>query len=402
MSKPASEETSIPAKINTAFAYSDREINAVDEARNVRDGFQSFEIKGTRIATDGTEVSYSEPTGILINAENQYVVDDEGNVIVTLPACAVDQGSHIKPRLEEQLKHLAKLEEIFPVKILFPYKLSGFHWNVGEILISKNEESGKEESGKFEISGTAYDSYGSGELSCQLEEEIQHEIRECFLENGYPEADFFLNKKTEGLKAVQTGVACGLYAAIAMHNLKKHAGVEHVWDGIFSTAEATERLSDMELRQLDYLLIQEYNPVSLETFCRPLDEKSFVDPRTLKPEEDRTDEALAAIESWKELAEKTIRPDGKNVEEKGLTEVTAMLTFIRENWANPLFLTTLELVLFGKEHDEMINAAVDGVLQQALEDKAAQKVTTTDVKRPSMVSRLRSEVAAGAKTQSKE
>lgn len=370
MSKPAETKVSIPERINVGFSYYDRDINAVNEARNARDGFKYLEDEGVRIAADGTEVRYSEPTGILLDAAGNYVIDDDGNTIVELPACAVDQGSPIIPRLEAQLKQLAKLGNVIPAKILFPYKLSGFHWNVGEIVISKDEESGK-----FQISGTAYDSYGSGEL----EERIRHEIYECFVSNGYAEAEFFLDKKTKGLQTVQSGgLACGLYAAIAMHNLKKHAGIEHVWDGIFN-ADGTDRLSDLELRQMDYFLVQEHNPRSLETFCQPLnlapsikiDEDALFGD--MSDDEKDVDETLKIIDEWKAAAKKTV--ESKSSAEEGLTEVTRVLELAKKCKDDPLFMATLALILCPDEkHVGIVDQAVE---EFVAEQKAAATPPTT-------------------------
>lgn len=238
---------------NIGFAYSDAEINAVNLARNNKERYRYF------------KNASNEETGILIDENDQPVRNADGGIVIELPACAVYQDSPIDPRLQEQLKHLEKFKKthsdkkIYPIKILFPYKLREWHWNVGEIIVSNKN-------GNLTISGCAYDSYGS---VGPLEKKIQEEIQKTFTASGYktPQTTFAFNKKEESIKKVQTGVACGLYASIAMHNLKTKK-VKNIWDGIFN-GNSKNRKTEQELRNIDSDLIKEHNHHAIENFCKP-------------------------------------------------------------------------------------------------------------------------------------
>lgn len=249
---------------NAGFAYSDAEINAVNLARNNKENYKYFTIKEPSPSTRTKE------TGILIDKNDQPVRNADGGIeiVIELPACAVDQGSPIGPRLQEQLKHLEEFKkthsdkEIYPIKILFPYKLQAWHWNVGEIIVNNSNN-------KIAISGCAYDSMKKTKSLEAGEAGITGEIEQAFKDHYKNNAISFTFKESEEIEIVQPNgsVACGLYAGIAMHNLKTKK-VENIWDGIFNGDNNTNKQSEQELRNIDSDLITAHHP-NPENFCKP-------------------------------------------------------------------------------------------------------------------------------------
>jgi hypothetical protein len=238
------------------FAYSDREIDTVNSARNTQDGI-------FYCALDG----YT--TNILLNRDG-HLLKEGGKIVVELPACdAMGEFSPINDRLREQFVHLNKLERlgttIYPLKILFPYKVEGWHWNAGEIIVTENAKSRK-----FIIEGRAYDPYGKGG---SLNDVIKFGIRGFFTEQfGSGSANFKLDIVSNIEQVQKGGVACGLYAARAMHNLKTK-GSPGIWDGVLVHGAIKE---DQDLRDEDSALVEKHCiPATSDKFCFPIDERAY-------------------------------------------------------------------------------------------------------------------------------
>ena len=190
------------------FAYSDREIDSINKARNIKDGFTY--LKGMSEHGNGEQES-----GILVAKNGQLLRDNEGRLIIELPSSASQQGSPIGLYLKQQIGFINQVAErlLYPVKILFPYKLGVWHWNVGEIIISQNPD------GSFNVSGCKYDSYGSID---QLEPNMRKDIQDCLDQNLHGNKKYFhSNQCGTKIKSVQTGEACGLYASTAADNMRQ-------------------------------------------------------------------------------------------------------------------------------------------------------------------------------------
>jgi len=244
-----SQENIIKARNKTTYAYTDREIEAVNRARNIQEEISYFKNRK------------GEESGILFKNKKPLNGSDGVKTIIEMPACAVDQGSPIGSYLEAQLEHFKEFAEgkddsnVYPVKILFPYKLQAWHWNVGEITLNKKDKD-------FSLEGCAYDSMNK---EASLEGEIQKEISETF-KKSFRGENFStrLNKKSNSTQAPQKGgIACGLYAARAMHDLKTKAA-DKVWEDVLK--------DELALRNEDSDLVARHNPKS--NFC--LDERGFV------------------------------------------------------------------------------------------------------------------------------
>jgi hypothetical protein len=250
--KVSSTFQSIKARNKPTFAYTDREIDAANCARNIEAGIKYF------------KNSKGQESGILLQKNGKPLTGSNGvQTIIEMPACAVDQGSPISLYLATQLEHLEDFTKTspnpYPVKILFPYKLQSWHWNVGEVTVTQEAE-------KLVLEGCAYDSMNK---AAGLESKIQKEILDTF-EASFPgqiSTQNHLDKKSASPQAPQKGgIACGLYAGLAMHNLKTKTA-DKVWD---------EALRDESiLRDEDSELVSNYNPKS--NFCAPLNEIGFVD-----------------------------------------------------------------------------------------------------------------------------
>ncbi|MES2961320.1 MAG: hypothetical protein V4694_02940 [Pseudomonadota bacterium] len=242
---------SIKARNKTTFAYTDREIDAVNSARNMEAGYKYFKNKG-------------QESGILFQSNGKPLTGNNGvQTIIEMPACAVDQGSPIGLYLEAQLDHLKEFSKTnpttYPVKILFPYKLQAWHWNVGEITVTQK-------GGKLALAGCAYDSMNK---NASLEPDIQTEILDTFKKSfpGQIATINHLNLTSASPKTPQRGgIACGLYAGHAMHNLKTKAS-DQVWDGALK--------DETILRNEDSALVAKRNPKS--NFCAPVYERGLVD-----------------------------------------------------------------------------------------------------------------------------
>ena len=251
--KVSSTFQSIKARNKPTFAYTDREIDAVNRARNIKARIKYF-----------TTSKKNQESGILLQQDEKPLAGSNGvRTIIEMPACAVDQGSPISLYLEAQLEHLKDFittnPNPYPVKILFPYKLQAWHWNVGEVTVTQ-------EGGKLVLKGCAYDSMNK---AADLEPKIQQEILDTF-EASFPgqiSTPNHLNEKSASTKAPQKGgIACGLYAGLAMHNLKTKSAAQ-VWD------DANK--NEQTLRDEDSNLVFEYNPNS--RFCEAINERGFVD-----------------------------------------------------------------------------------------------------------------------------
>ncbi len=248
----SSKFQSIKARNKPTFAYTDREIDAANRARNIKAEIKYF------------KNSKGQESGILLQKNEEPLTGSDGvQTIIEMTACAVDQGSPISLYLAAQLEHLKEFTKTssnpYPVKILFPYKLQAWHWNVGEVTVTQ-------EGGKLVLKGCAYD---STEREAGLESKIQQEILETF-EASFPEQisdKNHLDGKSDSTEAPQKGgIACGLYAGLAMHNLKTKSAAQ-VWDGA--------NKDEQTLRNKDSDLVSKYNPNS--RFCEAINERGFVD-----------------------------------------------------------------------------------------------------------------------------
>ncbi len=256
------------------FAYSDREIDAVNIARNLQDGISYYS------SNNGAA------TNILLNRDGN-LLKEGSKTVVELPACdAMGENSPITGHLTAQFAHLDELERrgtvIYPLKILFPYKVEGWHWNAGEIIVAKDGAR------KFRIEGRAYDPYGRG--GC-LNPKIQREIRAFFIKQpGFDNANFQLDI-VSNIKPVQRGgVACGLYAARAIHNLKTKNS-SRIWDGV-PVGDAVK--IDQGLRDEDSALVETYCAERMrDQFCAPIDETGFVEVKNLSKGTDKEEQKQA-------------------------------------------------------------------------------------------------------------
>lgn len=247
----------------TDFAYTDREIDLVNAARNEYVGYKYFQVEDAN--------NNLVQTGILVGENNQPISDGK-NIIIELPACNnLSDFSPIKDRLLEQLKNLnkAQIGNKKNVKFLFPYRKGLWHWNLGEITLEENDDA-------ISINATAYDSYGRG----TLESEIQGQIRKAF-EDNYTNKTlvFSLSETSKNKSKVQTGVACGLYAARAMHNLKTNQGSDNIWEGIFDNSN--KHKGEKALRDEDSVLVHNKKGENTK-FCAPINEVNFVELNQLK------------------------------------------------------------------------------------------------------------------------
>ncbi|MDX2082738.1 MAG: hypothetical protein SFV53_01960 [Rickettsiales bacterium] len=312
------------------FAYTDREIDAVNNARNKRDGFSYW------INELGKE------SGILKRGQSM-LCDNVDRIVVEMPACdTLGINSPIASRLKEQLDYLSEYEnqnpeELISYKILFPYNVgNNSHWNVGEIIFEENLD------GQFEVTTTAYDPFG--EIN-YFNETIQEQITGVFESKYGKDRITFFQSQQKSIQPVQTGVACGLYTAIALHNLKTKSEDE-IWDGVFD--ESGNQKDEKTLREEDIKLVGLHNQLSASNFCVPINEDNFVDGR-----QDRQN--LTAIE------------------QEQLTEVIQKLEQISELKELYKIFSAINNFLIGNNNDEEMRFLREN-FQHALEEKCIQEI----------------------------
>ncbi len=275
-----------PAKIerkNTqgVYAYNDLDIDAVNRARNKRDGISYF------------KNSKGQESGILLKDEKP-LTGNGAKTTIELPACDLFQGSSIGSHLKAQLENFKEFSknqkplDLYPVKILFPYKTDCWNWKVGEITVIKSGDN-------LSLKGCAYDSVNKeASLDSGIWDEISKTFKESFSDKRF---NTLTNLKITYIDTPQKGeIASGLYAARAMHNLKTNSNKRNVWNDTSG--------EESDLRSEDSALVTRYNPKS--NFCAPLNAGGFVDIfQTIKSEKSPNNQLGSETDSTKTADQQT-------------------------------------------------------------------------------------------------
>ena len=245
------------------YAYEAKDIDALSVAQN------NLEQNGHRETED--ELRKTELSGIIFTYNGTLLRDDRGYAIVEMPACDFANGGDMKAEFSKQLLHIARTrdngENIYPVKILMPYRREGSNWKLGEIRITKKDLDNGEV--RYGFVGTVHNPCSRQQLEQQLEsldQEVQDIIAECIYENpanGHNKGNtrHVLNRISSqnsfpvSFDARESGV-CVSYA---MRNLKHRSDP---WAEMLN--------SDFRhLREDDVRLIASSNSDELNSFARP-------------------------------------------------------------------------------------------------------------------------------------
>jgi len=274
------KQKKIKAQNKPTYAYTDRDIDAVNRARNKSEGIGYF------------KNSKGQESGILLKGEKPLT---EKGTTIELPACDLFQGSSIGSHLKAQLENFKefskdkKPSDLYPVKILFPYKTDGWNWKVGEITVSKSSEN-------FSLKGCDYDPVNK-EVS--LDSEIWEEISKTF-EGSFSDKKFTTlnNLMITSINTLQKGeIASGLYAARAMYNLKTNITTRNVWNDTLG--------EESDLRSKDSELVISHNSES--NFCAPLNAGGLVDIfQTEKSEKSPNNQLGSETDSTKTADQQTL------------------------------------------------------------------------------------------------
>ncbi len=261
-------------KDQTLYAYCDGDVDTLGRALGNRDGYAYFKTGNPDLTIDDAT---RQETGIaFVN----------GGTVVELPAISSTTTSPPGPRIEEQITHLETLmgesphrknlkgfpvnpNQIYPLKILAPYKLAGsWHWNVLEITI---EEPGGVANCK------RYDTDG---YSSAVEPSVFNNISQSLSknrDNGAPFCSQIINSQDqigEYPHSLQKGVNCGLVSAIILNDLRQGHDTHLGYDN----GQIPANISDQDLRNLAIQSVNDHetNATTKQNFCKEIDRSNFV------------------------------------------------------------------------------------------------------------------------------
>ncbi len=225
-----------------------------------------------------------EATAVRDIATGDFVRDEDGNTSIVFPSLTNNGryfpmaavGDIIHPELQKLRQIILQRgkDDIFPLKILFPYNLGGTtHWNAGEIILFKNEDN------SFDVTAHAYDPYGAVKTAYYRPPHrndngltsIANAFIAGFRSSGLvqPGQEIYrqsLNEKPIIEVVQHDGVTCGGYSAEGVINLVDHSYVG-VWQ---SVTEEDKRRGGVSLRRKHAEIFQGLAPHREE-----LDEESF-------------------------------------------------------------------------------------------------------------------------------
>ncbi len=286
------------------YAYTAEDINIVNDARNRECGYSRRNFIGRNASGQPYQAETSILEGelppstfssIMGGRRRGILKDGEGRIVLQLPAVH-GEGYPIGSNLKQEFHYLENLQkkgqEIYPLKILFPYKTDELLWNVGEIILSKEDD-------KVKIEGKAYNVFeGTGKLSVGIKEDILGFFLKYYEDEinlGSKSYIFDLDQEFTISTFRPTKTACGVYAAIALHNLKTKSA-DRIWDGVAGITEDS-------LRNADNVLVEMYCVDKAGSFCtsrnvhNSLSVSTFTAAAESKPEAKFSEEAAAKKEA---------------------------------------------------------------------------------------------------------
>ena len=197
-------------------------------------------------------------------AIEDFVRDEDGNTSVVFPSLTNNGryfsmaavGEIIYPELQKLRQIILQRgkDDIFPLKILFPYNLGGtVHWNAGEIILYKNQDN------SFDVTAHAYDPYGTVKTAYYPTQTERNDLgltsianafiegfsRSGLVQSGQKIRTQYLDPKPEIDVVQHDRETCGGYSAEGVINLVDHSYVG-VWQ---SVSEDDKRPGGVSLRR---------------------------------------------------------------------------------------------------------------------------------------------------------
>lgn len=233
--------------------YSDDDIATLSKALKQRDNISFYQCP-----------NFSEdPTGSEREQITTGIFSHNNQTFIELPAISDPALSPIGDRLREQLEFLTYLSSPavenpitvkYPIRILAPYKLEySWHWNILQITIDEQE---KVSCKSFNTDGKSY----------PVGPQVFADIADFFGNFTAPDDTSYQPNPTNqiGVKIeydnhIQAGVNCGLGSSIILHDLITGEKPGNNYDTL-------SQKSDIELRQIAFDIVEEYNCESLTNF----------------------------------------------------------------------------------------------------------------------------------------
>ena len=244
------EKKAIKARNTSNYAFTDREINILNKCLNLQDNklYHSIPID-----------NHDQDSAILKEK------DQQGNTIIEIPAISNINTSPVQTSISAPLEQFIKLKASkvvdYPVKILAPYKLNSWHWNVLEIKIDADEK----------ITCCRYNTDGK---SHEVETNVFNQIKALNINK----LSFDNTKNTQGDKielgdneSLQKLINCGLASTLMMHHLKNNNNTS------LNNLQEYAKKEDKPLRdEISNIISAKGDQKDKDNFCKPIDENKFI------------------------------------------------------------------------------------------------------------------------------
>jgi len=226
-------------------------------------------------AFDHTQGLHTE-NGILVNQDGNPFRNRDKQIVIEFPAFAVAEASVFHEIVQAQMKSLDQLilkykeskEESkeqkeaeaaskFPFKILIPYRIGAWHWNVIEIIVTDPNTA-------------SCSKYNTNGLKEKLDDAAFNVIKKEFagfnITNNQEQETYYA-------RAGQRNVNCGMVAALIMHDLKTGAR-----DQTFYNSYVREGFTDQQLRHDVFRdVYRNLDVLDREQFCPAAEESKFAE-----------------------------------------------------------------------------------------------------------------------------
>ncbi len=269
-------------QISARYAYTDHEINAVVKAYDAQKGYKYAKYNGVEKEIDSSLILQTDTKLEDLTIDDLPLgVDGKAHAVFRIPAIAYGQESSIENSFKDdanfplmrQIMTVMRKAPGAPIDILIPYKLKAWHWNAARIQVTIGDD------GKVMVDAKSFDPNGTSVFT----REMQQEIKNVFDKLGSYKGDVGAGVEKVGVKysfekteeiAVQTGVACGAYAARMLNGLVdgKRTGKDF-HQGVFKASG--DRKTETEIRQEDFLNVKRYAPLDRDKFGR-ISEAGFI------------------------------------------------------------------------------------------------------------------------------
>jgi len=235
-------ENDLKKRNHMRFAFYDRDIDLLNTALNNKD-----------------VIAKREGVDYIIEQK-----DTEGNTIIEFSAISSIETSPISVFINRENLQQVR-EEDYPIKILAPYKLDAWHWNIMEIVIDEGKNAVCR---RYDTNGRTY----------KIEDSLLKQIKELGTIEGIDFKNIKHGVEEKFCDNLQKDVNCGLASALIMHALKTNNDDAKIKLNNYATK------SDKELRdEISTIVDRHFNGTGKHNFCKPIDESTFVKTPSSSP-----------------------------------------------------------------------------------------------------------------------